>query len=145
MNSREIWKELEIIIDQAKTAVLATADKKGRPHMRWVTPAIVDNRFGSIFMITSPGFAKVNHILAMPEVEWLFQTTNLDTIISINGTMKINRNASLNSEIREIVSTRLGTFWKLNKDPHDTVVLETMVTNSMLFKPLQGTKDIITF
>ncbi|MBD3319774.1 MAG: pyridoxamine 5'-phosphate oxidase family protein [Chitinivibrionales bacterium] len=145
MDMNELWKELALLADHAKTAVLATMDTKDRPHMRWVTPVILDDRFGSIYMVTSPEFTKVNHVLANPGIEWMFQTTSLDTIITVSGPMKICRNASLCSEVLELVSPRLRTFWKLNENPHEMVVLETIAAKAVFFKPVEGTKETITF
>ena len=58
MTRGEIMVELDRILDQTKTATLATVDSKGRPHMRWMTPVLLRERTNAVFAVTSRDFTK---------------------------------------------------------------------------------------
>ncbi len=51
MTKNEIMTEFDIILEEAKTAVLATTDSDGLPHMRWMTPCVLIVRLVSMFYI----------------------------------------------------------------------------------------------
>jgi general stress protein 26 len=145
MNSEQVMAELADIIDDAKVAVLATAGRDAMPHMRWVTPAILKGHARSIFMVTSPLFAKAHQVQDNPRVEWMFQTRALDRVVNLKGTTRLLENPSLQSEVLEAVGTRLRTFWHVAKDQHAIVVLETLVEEATYFLPAKGTKTVVSF
>jgi general stress protein 26 len=89
MTKQEILNTLEMILNEAHTAVLATTDQEGRPHIRWMTPALLRGRSGAVYAVTSPRFGKVVQLEAHPEVEWMFQTPILDTIVTVRGRINI--------------------------------------------------------
>ena len=41
MDRRKMIGEIGRIVDEVKTALLATAGRDGKPSVRWVTPALV--------------------------------------------------------------------------------------------------------
>jgi general stress protein 26 len=136
---------LQEIIEDAKTAILATVDEQGTPRMRWVTPAFLKGRRGAIYTITSPEFAKANHIEKNPRIEWLFQTRGLTTIMNIRGKISILRNASIRSETLEVVSPRLHAFWMMRKEESDLIVLETLIEEATILFPRSGHRETVTF
>ena len=91
MTRQEILNTLEMILNEAHTAVLATTDQNGKPHIRWMTPALLRGRTGAIYAVTSPRFGKVVQLEAQPEVEWMFQTPILDTIVTVRGRIRLLR------------------------------------------------------
>jgi hypothetical protein len=125
MTRHEILEVLELILNDAHTAVLATTDEDGRPRMRWMTPALIRGRSGAIFAVTSPGFAKVNQLASHPEVEWMFQTPVLDTIVL------------------EALGPYMRSFWKLKGDERDLVVLETIIQDATYYRPMKGLKEVV--
>ncbi len=145
MNKLEVLGLLREIIDDVKTAVLATVDEHGAPHTRWVTPTIMDGYPGSIFMITSPLFTKVNHVEKNPLVEWLFQNRALNKVVNVQGRIMIRTNAALRSEVLEQLAPSLRTFWKVNTDKHELVVLETVISEASVFLPNDGIKEKVSF
>jgi general stress protein 26 len=143
MTKSEIVEVLEMILTEAHTAVLATSDEEGRPRMRWMTPALIRGRTGAIFSVTSPGFTKVHQLTSRPEVEWLFQTPVLDTIVTVRGKINIVENPSLLSEVIEALGPYMRSFWKLKGDQQDVVVLETIIEEATYYKPMKGLKEVV--
>ena len=68
MDSHEVMKRVGAIIEAHGTGLLATVDKDGNPHLRWLTPVMLRERPGAIYAITAPRFAKVMQVRAHPRV-----------------------------------------------------------------------------
>lgn len=145
MTQEEIMTEIDVIIDESKTAILASTTREGLPRMRWMTPTLLKDRKKSIFAVTSPSFAKVNEVNGKPDVEWMFQTANLSTIITVQGIATVIENASLKAEILEAIGRRLTAFWKLNEDSRNLIVIETVINRATYFLPMKGLKRTIAF
>lgn len=143
MTKREILATLEMILNEAHAAVLSTTDREGRPHLRWMTPALINGRMGAIFAVTSPGFRKVSHLKAHAEVEWLFQTPLLDTVVSVRGRMNILDNPSILAEVLEALGPYMHSFWRLKGNERDLVVLETIIEEAVCYWPLKGQKEAV--
>lgn len=133
---------LEEIIDAAQVAVLATADSEGRPAMRWMTPTTVRGRPGYLYAVCCPECRKVDHILANPAVEWLFQTPDLNRIVSVQGRMSAIDNPQLKSEVLESIGPRLEVFWRVNETT-DFVVLETAIDGITIYEPMKQAQDCV--
>jgi general stress protein 26 len=145
MEKRALLNELESIIDEVKTAVLATVDEEGRPWMRWVSPVILQGRTGAIYMITSKKSVKVQQLKNNPRVQWSVQTRALDRIITVDGSVNIVDNPSIRAEVLEVVSPRLRPFWKINMDERDLLVLETIIEKASYYVPMKGIKEEVEF
>lgn len=145
MTQNDVMNELDVIIDEAKTAVLATADASGTPRMRWMTPTLLKDRNNVIYAITSGEFDKAGHIEENGTVEWMFQTPQLDRVVNIRGRVNILENPSLRSEILEAIGARLGAFWRLKSDESNFLILETVIESARYFKPMQGVKAEVDF
>jgi pyridoxamine 5'-phosphate oxidase len=145
MKSNEILNVISTMIDEAKTAVLATVDENGRPMMRWVSPALIRGRTGAIYMVTSPRSNKVKHVEKNPQVQWMFQTRALDKIILIEGKVNVVDNPSIRAEVLEVVGPRLSPFWKINMDERDLLVLETIIEKAIYYIPMKGKKEAVKF
>ena len=145
MDKLELMNIVERILDNAKAAVLATCDAEGRPHMRWMIPAIVPGRPGAMFALTSPRFIKVAEIAAHPEAEWLIQSRTLDEVVNLRGRINVVDNPSLKAEILETIGHRLSTFWKICEDDMDFVVLETVIEGAVYYLPTRCKREVIPF
>jgi pyridoxamine 5'-phosphate oxidase len=145
MNARQIMDRVETIIEAHGTGLLATVGDDGGPRMRWLTPAVLRGRFGAIYALTAPGFAKVGQARARPRVEWMFQTPSLDEIITLRGRINVVENPSMRAEALEVIGPRLRVFWKLAHDERDLAVLETVIEEATRYLPLQGRKDTTRF
>ena len=144
MTRQDIVNALELILNEAHTAVLGTSDARGRPHLRWMTPALIAGRQRAIYAVTSPGFAKISQLEARPEVEWLFQTPILDTIVTVRGRINIVDNPSILAEVLEALGPFMRSFWKLKGDERELVVLETIIQEAVFYKPMKGLKEVVT-
>lgn len=138
MDSRSILDTLERVLESSKIAVLATVDADGRPHMRWMTPAIVRGREGFLYAVTSPDFHKAQQVDGNPRVEWMLQSKSLDEIVTASGTMGVIDNPSVKAEVLEAIGGHLSTFWKMNPDESRMVVLETDLASVKYVKPMTG-------
>ncbi len=145
MDKREIIAQIERIIDDVKTGLLATVSKDGKPAMRWLTPALLRGRTGAIYNITAPNSDKTTHLRLNPNVQWIFQTKALDRIVTVDGKVNIVENPSIRSEVLEMVGSRLRAFWKITQDERDLLVLETIIEKATYYVPMKGTKETVQF
>ncbi len=145
MNKEELFSRIDYVIDDAKTAILATTDEDGSPHMRWMTPMILPYRPGIIFACTVPGTPKVDQINQNREVEWIFQTKDLREVINIKAKADIIENPSLKAELMESAGSRLTAFWKANIGKEDFVIIQSVIEKAMYFLPAKGKREFVDF
>jgi len=145
MNSREMMRKIETILEDAKAGILATTDAQGQPHARWMTPVLLDQWPESLFAVTAPDFPKIMQLDANNRVEWMLQTRALDQVINIRGGINVLDNPSLKAQIMEAIGKKLTVFWKVNKDKTDFVILETVIDEACWSAPVKGLKEVVTF
>ncbi len=145
METHELLNRLETIVDEAKTAILATVDSAGCTHMRWMTPAVLKHRPGAIFTFSAPDAPKVEQVHAAGCAEWMFQTRDLRQIINVAGPARVLDNPALKSELMEILGPRLIVFWKANLNADEFVVIETVIEEATFFEPMKGTRQTVHF
>jgi general stress protein 26 len=138
MEYKQLLGVLERLIDQGHIAVLATADGSGQPGVRWMSPALVRGRPGFLYAVTSPKFAKAAQLEQNNRVAWMVQTRALDEVVTVTGTMNVIANPALHAEVLEAIGRNLGVFWRLNDDPSELVVLETIVEEITYLRPTTG-------
>lgn len=138
MDSKSILDTLERVIEGSKIAILATSDGNGQPHMRWMTPAILRGREGSLYAVTSPEFAKAEQISQNPKVEWMVQSKPLDEVVRARGTITMIDNPAVKAMVLEELGSRLAAFWKANPDPANLIVLETALEELTYEQPISG-------
>ncbi len=144
MKQGDFLFELEEMIDDVKTGLLATVDSEGRPRMRWMTPAILKDRSGALYAVTSRDFAKREELDEKPQVQWMFQSRSLDKILYVDGKVNVVENSSMLNEVLEVVGPRLRVFWNVNPDETSLVVLETVMEQGAVFLPMKGIKEEAT-
>lgn len=145
VDTRTMLHVMERVLDDGGAAVLATIGADGRPHMRWMTPAVVRGRDGFLYAVTAPDFSKAADVTVNPAVEWMIQTKSLSEVVTVRGSMAVVDNAAAKAEVLEAIGGRLGVFWKLNTDESRVVVLETEISEIALFKPVSGERSTGTF
>ena len=143
MDKRSMLSVMERVLENAKVGILATVATDGKPRMRWMTPAVVRGREGFLYAVTSPKFGKAAQLDKNPHVEWMLQTKQLDEVVTVNGTVQIIDSPSTKADIQEAIGGNLGVFWKLNSDPGDLIVLETIIEEITYFKPISGEKAVV--
>lgn len=145
MTKSAFMQELEDLLEEAKTAILATVDKESRPSMRWMTPTVIRGRSGAVYAVTSKTFAKSEHLSGNPHVEWMIQSRVLDKVINLQGKVNIIENSAMKAEVLEAIGPRLPVFWRVNPDPENLVVLETILSTGKLFLPMKGKSETVSF
>lgn len=145
MTKSEMLKKLDELIEESKVGVLATVHKEGRPHIRWMTPALIKGHDNSIYTVTSTHFPDSMDLEKYPEGEWMIQARALDEIINIKGNMTFIHNPSLNSQVMESLGDRLTMYWKVNKDEMDFLVMEMSIKSMHYFHPMKGTHNLLNF
>lgn len=145
MEKREVITLAGNLLSDVKTAILATAGKDGKPHMRWMSPVFLRNFENHIYAVTATGFSKTADINYNGKAQWMLQSKNLDVVITFDGIISMLENQALKSEVLETVGVQLQTFWKINKDPSDLTVLETKINSALVFYPVNGSKYLVSF
>ena len=145
MTKKELIDRIVFILEDAKTAVLATTDTSGPPCMRWMSPVLFPSRPGVLYAVTSPNLAKARQIEKHPDVEWMLQTRSLNEVILLHGKINMIDNPSLKAEVMQAIGNRLHIFWKIEKESADFIVLETIIDEGIYFLPMEGRKEIVSF
>jgi pyridoxamine 5'-phosphate oxidase len=145
MDKREVISIAGNLLSDVKTAVLATADKNGSPHMRWMSPVFLRNFQDQVYAVTSTAFSKTSDISNNGHVQWMLQSKTLDTVITFNGIISMLENQALKNEVLQAVGAQLQTFWKINKDSSALTVLETEISSAVVFYPVKGQKFLVSF
>lgn len=143
MSINRLMNLIDSIIDDAKTAVLATVDEEDIPQLRWVTPGTIPDRPGALYIITALHFAKVQEARGNSNASMLLQTRTLDRVLNLRGKLSVLENPSIRSETLERVAPRLHAFWKVDTPDRELVVLEFSVTYAALYLPQTGSREII--
>lgn len=144
MDIHEIMNKISEILEDSKSGILATVDTSGRPHMRWMTPALVHWRPGTIFAVTSPQFAKAVQLATHPEAEWMLQKRTLEEIVNIKCRINLIDNPSIKSEVLEAVGKQLTAFWRVNTGT-ELIVLETVLEEATYYSSMKGTREVVHF
>jgi pyridoxamine 5'-phosphate oxidase len=145
MTTSTFMQELDDLLDDAKTAILATVSADSSPSMRWMTPTVIRGRTGALYAVTSRTFAKSEHLKGNPRVQWMVQSRAVDKIITLDGKVNIIENSAMKAEVLEAIGPRLPVFWRVNPDPANLVVLETILSEGTVFLPMKGRKETVTF
>jgi general stress protein 26 len=145
MNKQELLSIVHTILDEVKTGILATCDKDGTPHVRWVSPGCPKERAGAVYIISSEEMTKVEHIRQNPTVELMLQTVSLDKIVTLRGKMNVLENPSIRSETLECIGPRLNVFWKMKDGNSDLVVLELVIEEGSYYQPMRGIRETVRF
>ena len=145
MTKRDIMAAIGKILDDAKTGLLAPVDNEGKPHMRWLTPAVLRGRVGALYNVTAPNSVKLEQLRANPYVQWMIQSRALDRIITVNGKINIVENPSIRNEVLEAVGDRLRVFWKIHESEWEICVLETIIEKATYYLPMKNRKETVEF
>ncbi|MEE8441430.1 MAG: pyridoxamine 5'-phosphate oxidase family protein [Spirochaetia bacterium] len=143
MDTRAMLNAMERVLEASGSAILATVDADGRPHVRWMTPTVVRGRDGFLYAVTSPDFHKTAEAEGNPAVEWLIQTESLDEVLTVRGQMSVVDNVAMKGKVLEAIGGNLDVFWKLNPDESKLVMLETVIDEIVRLKPATGERTVI--
>jgi pyridoxamine 5'-phosphate oxidase len=134
---------LSEIIDDAKTAVLATVDENNSPKVRWITPALLVGYPATLFIVSAGHFAKVAQARKNPHASIMLQTRSLDRVLTCEGILSVVENPSIRAELLEMIGNRLHAFWKTGSEERELVTLEFTISKAVFYLPLTGTKELL--
>ncbi|HCM25280.1 MAG TPA: pyridoxamine 5'-phosphate oxidase [Treponema sp.] len=141
MDQRDSLGRLERLVEASKVGILTTVDADGFPRSRWMTPAILRGRSGTIYAVTAPDSAKCAHIRKSARVEWFLQSRILDEVISVIGTASLIDNPQAKAEVLESIGPNLQIFWRTNPDARNLVVVETVLEEISVFYPMENRRE----
>lgn len=144
MTIQEMMNKIRLLLEDSKAGVLATVAEDGYPHMRWMTPVVLDEWPDALFAVTSPSSLKAAQLNKDTKVEWLLQGKTLQEVITVKGKVNLIDNPSVKATLMEAVGQRLAVFWKINPNT-DSVVLETVIEEASLFIPMKNERHTVKF
>lgn len=144
MTIQEMMNKIRQLLEDSKAGVLATVAEDGYPHMRWMTPVLLDEWPDALFAVTSPGSLKAAQLGKDTKVEWLLQGKTLQEVVVVKGRINLIDNPSVKANLMETVGQRLAVFWKINPNT-DSVVLETVIEEASLFIPMKNERHMVKF
>lgn len=135
MTPLEVLGEVDRLLDESKTALLATLDARGRPQLRWMTPRRLRDRPGYLYAVTERAAPKVAEIRHEPRVTWLIQRASLDVVITLRGHAVVLEEPPLLSEFLETAGKDLYMVWHLHpaSERPQLVVIETAIEEASRF------------
>jgi pyridoxamine 5'-phosphate oxidase len=140
MTADELLSKFATILEESPMAILATVTADGFPAMRYMTPAMIPGRKKQLYAVTAAAFPKVADLGAHPQVSWLLTSPKTREIFSFRGRITLVEDPRFKSELLEELGRGLETFWKLNDDPSDLIVLETELLSGEYFNPKTADK-----
>ena len=147
MTPTELLGEVDRILEESKTALLATVDPEGRPNLRWMTPRRLRGRAGRLYAVTELAGGKVAEIRRDPRVTWLIQRPQLNEVITLRGRAVVVEDSSLLNELLEAAGKDLFMVWHLHPAPEHPrfAVLETTLEAASRFDAATGATATFTF
>jgi len=145
MTTDELLHKFQQALEDSPMALLATVTADGFPAMRYMTPATIPGRVGYLYAITAAAFPKVNDLRQQSKVSWLLTSAKTREIFSFRGKIALVEDPRFKSELLEELGRGLETFWKLNDDPSDLIVLETQLISGEYFNPKTAEKFQASF
>jgi general stress protein 26 len=140
MTPNELLVEVDQILEDSKTALLATVDERGQPCLRWMTPRRLKTLPNLLCAVCEVGSTKVEHIRRRPEVTWLVQRASLDTVITLRGRSSVIEDAAMLQEFLDVAARDLFVIWRLHPPGANNpfAMIETVIETASRFDSLTG-------
>jgi pyridoxamine 5'-phosphate oxidase len=146
MSPTELLGEVDRILEESKTALLATVDSLGRPRLRWMTPRRLRGRPGHLYTVTDLGASKVPEIRHDPRVTWLVQRASLSEVITLRGRAVVVEDPSLLAEFLEAAGKDLFMVWHLQPTQRrPELAVETVIEEASRFDAGSGGTTTFAF
>ena len=149
MSPTDLLSEVDRILEESKTALLATVGVDGRARLRWMTPRRIKVRPGYLYCASEAETVKVDHVRHNPNVTWTIQRATLNEVIALRGHAVVLDEPGLLQEFLEAVGKDLFMVWRLHPlqstpttgtrspRPH-LVVIETAIEEAERLDCLSG-------
>lgn len=147
MTPTELLGEVDRILEESKTALLATLDAQGRPQLRWMTPRRLRGRPGSLYSVTELGAPKIAEVRRDPRVTWLVQRASLSEVITLRGRAAVVEDPTLLNEFLEAAGKDLFMVWHLHpaEARPQLAIVETVLEDASRFDATLGRTVTFTF
>jgi general stress protein 26 len=154
-----LLSEIDRILEESKTALLATIGPDGRARLRWMTPRRIKVRPTYLYCVSEAETQKVEHLRHNPQVTWSIQRATLNEVICVYGHAVVLDEPGLLQEFLEAVGKDLFMVWRLHPAqtaqtgstggarsprPH-LVVIETAIQEAERFDSLGGSTTRVRF
>ncbi|MGA2447806.1 MAG: pyridoxamine 5'-phosphate oxidase family protein [Polyangiaceae bacterium] len=140
MTPKELLVEIDRILEDSKTALLATVDEAGRPCLRWMTPRRLKTLPTHLCAVCEVGTSKVDQIRHHPEVAWQIQRPTLDVVITLRGRAAVIEDPAMLQEFLDVAAKDLFVIWRLHPPgaQNPFAVIETLIESASRFDSLSG-------
>jgi general stress protein 26 len=140
MTPNELLVEIDRILEDSKTALLATVDGTGQPCLRWMTPRRLKTLPTHLCAVCEVGSSKVEQIRQHPEVAWLVQRPNLDIVITVRGRTTVVEDAATLQEFLDVAAKDLFVIWRLHPPGANNpfAVIGTQIESASRFDSQSG-------
>jgi general stress protein 26 len=140
MTPKELLVEIDRILEDSKTALLATVDASGRPSLRWMTPRRLKTLPTHLCAVCEMGTSKVEQIRQRPDVAWLIQRPTLDVVITLRGRATVIEDPAMLQEFLDVAAKDLFVIWRLHPPgaQNPLGVIETLVESASRFDSQSG-------
>lgn len=147
MTPTELLSEIDRILEDSKTALLATVDSQGRPSLRWMTPRRIKVRPAYLYCASEVATRKVEEIRSNPVVAWTIQRPTLSEVITVSGRAAVLEEPIILQEFLEAVGKDLFMVWRLHpaQERPRLVVIETVLETATRLDSLTGKTQTFTF
>jgi len=117
------------LADGSRPGVLATVDRDGLPHTRWMATLSM-REFPHLYALTAPTSRKIEHIRYNPKVSWMFTNDGSSMVVNLYGTAKLVTDKSAINRIWEVVENKSSAYFlSLDTAAEGVAVIETMIEN----------------
>jgi len=131
---KEPTKHAEYVIDLAKKladgkrpGILATVDKYGMPHLRWMATLSLHD-WPLLYTITSPASRKIQHIIEHPQVSWMFSNDEMNVIVNIRGKARLAHDFGKMQRVWKLLEDKSKAYFlSIAADGPGFAVIETEI------------------
>jgi general stress protein 26 len=140
MTPNELLVEVDRILEESKTALLATVDGGAQPCLRWMTPRRLKTLPTHLCAVCEVGSPKVEQIRLHPEVAWLVQRPSLDVVITLRGRAVVVEDPAMLQEFLDVAAKDLFVIWRLHAPGTNNpfAVIETLIESASRFDSMSG-------
>lgn len=140
MEVGEAIMRLRRLVEASHVGLFTTIDRRNYPRSRWMTPVILSDRPQLLYALTDPRSKKIEDLSVHKQVEWTFQSTVLNEVISLYGTATVIADPALREQIITEIGNYLPVFWRsFNSEQfHNLVIIETEIEGLSCFYPFKN-------
>ncbi|MCX7656337.1 MAG: pyridoxamine 5'-phosphate oxidase family protein [Treponemataceae bacterium] len=140
MDVGEAIIRLRRLVEASHVGLFTTIGPRGYPRSRWMTPVVFPERPQLLYALTDPRSKKIEDLSAHKQVEWTFQSTVLNEVISLYGNATVIADSSLREQIVTEIGNYLPVFWRSfsSEHIHNVVIIETEIEGIACFYPFKN-------